>query len=48
VKTSARLVGTPVALAQAKAGDDPAGIVASWSGAEASWRRLRAPYLLYP
>ncbi len=48
VKTSARLVGTPVALARAKAGDDPAAIVASWAGAEAAWRRLRAPYLLYP
>jgi len=48
VKTSERLVGTPDALARAKAGDDPAAIVASWAGAEASWRRLRAKYLLYP
>jgi hypothetical protein len=48
VKTSERLVGTPAALARAKAGDDPAAIVASWAGAEASWRRLRAKYLLYP
>ncbi|MBL8138779.1 MAG: DUF1343 domain-containing protein [Acidobacteria bacterium] len=47
VKTSERLVGTPTALAGAKAGDDPAAIVASWAGAEASWRRLRAKYLLY-
>lgn len=47
VKNSERLVGTPVALARAKAGDDPAAIVASWAGAEASWRRLRAKYLLY-
>lgn len=47
VKTSERLVGTPAALARAKAGDDPAAIVASWAGAEASWRRLRAKYLLY-
>ena len=47
VKTSERLVGTPTALARAKAGDDPAAIVASWAGAEASWRRLRAKYLLY-
>ena len=31
-----------------EAGDDPAAIVASWAGAEAAWRRLRAPYLLYP
>lgn len=48
LKTSERLVGTPTALARAKAGDDPAAIVASWAGAEASWRRLRAKYLLYP
>lgn len=47
VKNSERLVGTPVALARTKAGDDPAAIVASWAGAEASWRRLRAKYLLY-
>ena len=30
-----------------KAGDDPAAIAASWSGAEARWRLLRAKYLLY-
>ncbi len=47
VKTSERLVGTPTALARAKTGDDPAAIVASWADAEASWRRLRAKYLLY-
>ena len=47
VKTSERLVGTPTALARAKAGDDPAAIVASWADAEATWRRLRAKYLLY-
>ena len=47
VKSSERLVGTPAALARAKAGDDPAAIVASWAGAEAGWRRMRAKYLLY-
>jgi uncharacterized protein YbbC (DUF1343 family)/CubicO group peptidase (beta-lactamase class C family) len=47
VKTSERLVGTPTALARARAGDDPVAIVASWAGAEAAWRRLRAKYLLY-
>ena len=47
VKTSERLVGTPTPLARAKAGDDPAAIVASWAEAEAAWRRLRAKYLLY-
>ncbi|MGE3472282.1 MAG: exo-beta-N-acetylmuramidase NamZ domain-containing protein [Vicinamibacterales bacterium] len=46
-KTSDRLVGTPTALARAKAGDDPADITAAWAGAEAAWRRLRAKYLLY-
>jgi uncharacterized protein YbbC (DUF1343 family)/CubicO group peptidase (beta-lactamase class C family) len=46
-KTSDRLVGTTTALARAKAGDDPVAIVLSWAGAEASWRRTRAKYLLY-
>ena len=48
VKTSERLVGTPTALARVRAGEDPAAIVASWAGAEATWRRLRSQYLLYP
>ena len=47
-KTTARLVGSSGALARAKAGEDPAAIAASWAGAEANWRRLRAKYLLYP
>ena len=47
-KTTARLLGSATALARAKAGEDPAAIVASWAGAEANWRRLRAKYLLYP
>jgi uncharacterized protein YbbC (DUF1343 family)/CubicO group peptidase (beta-lactamase class C family) len=47
-KTTARLVGSVAALARAKAGDDPAVIAASWAGAEANWRRLRAKHLLYP
>ncbi len=46
-QTSERLVGNAVALARARAGDDPAAIAASWAGAEASWRRTRAKYLLY-
>ena len=33
-------------LARARAGEDPAAIAASWAGAEAAWRRLRAKYLL--
>ena len=47
-KTTARLVGSGSALARAKAGEDPAAIAASWAGAEANWRRLRAKHLLYP
>ncbi len=47
-QTTARLLGSAAALARAKAGDDPAAIAASWAGAEANWRRLRAKYLLYP
>ena len=47
-KTTARLLGSATALARAKAGEDPAAIVASWAGAEANWRRIRAKYLLYP
>jgi len=47
-KTTARLVGSAAALARAKAGEDPAAIAASWAGAEANWRRLRARHLLYP
>ncbi|HUU35680.1 MAG TPA: DUF1343 domain-containing protein, partial [Vicinamibacterales bacterium] len=47
-KTTARLVGSAAALARAKAGEDPAAIAASWAGAEANWRRLRAQHLLYP
>ena len=47
-KTTARLVGSAAVLARAKAGEDPAAIAASWGGAEAHWRRLRAKHLLYP
>ena len=47
-KTTARLVGSSAVLARAKAGEDPAAIAASFAGAEAAWRRLRAKYLLYP
>ena len=47
-KTTARLIGSAAALARAKAGEDPVAIAASWAGAEANWRRLRAKHLLYP
>ena len=42
-----RLFGSREGLARIRAGDDPAAIAASWSAAEARWRLLRAPYLLY-
>jgi len=42
-----KLIGSAADIARLKAGDDPAAIAASWSGAEARWRLLRAKYLLY-
>jgi uncharacterized protein YbbC (DUF1343 family) len=47
-KTSERLLGSRSDFARARAGEDPAVIVAGWATAEAGWRRLRAKYLLYP
>jgi uncharacterized protein YbbC (DUF1343 family)/CubicO group peptidase (beta-lactamase class C family) len=42
-----RLFGSKDGLARVRAGEDPATIAASWNVAEARWRLLRAPYLLY-
>jgi uncharacterized protein YbbC (DUF1343 family)/CubicO group peptidase (beta-lactamase class C family) len=42
-----RLFGSRDSLVRAAAGEDPAAIAASWAGDEASWRLLRAKYLLY-
>ena len=42
-----RLFGSREGLGRIRAGDDPAAIAASWSAAEARWRLMRAPYLLY-
>jgi len=42
-----RLFGSREGIARIRAGDDPAAIAASWSVAEARWRLMRAPYLLY-
>jgi uncharacterized protein YbbC (DUF1343 family) len=42
-----RLFGSREGIARLRAGEDPAAIAASWSAAEARWRLLRAPYLLY-
>ena len=42
-----RLFGSRDGITRIRAGEDPAAIAASWSAAEARWRLLRAPYLLY-
>jgi hypothetical protein len=42
-----RLFGSREGISRIRTGDDPAAIAASWSAAEARWRLLRAPYLLY-
>jgi uncharacterized protein YbbC (DUF1343 family)/CubicO group peptidase (beta-lactamase class C family) len=47
IDAAARLFGSAEGLRRIAAGDDPAAIAASWSGAEARWRLLRARYLLY-
>jgi uncharacterized protein YbbC (DUF1343 family)/CubicO group peptidase (beta-lactamase class C family) len=47
VDQGVKLIGSKDAIARLKRGDDPAAIAASWSGAEARWRLLRAKYLLY-
>jgi hypothetical protein len=47
IDAAARLFGSADGLARLKAGEDPAAIATSWSGAEARWRLLRAKYLLY-
>jgi uncharacterized protein YbbC (DUF1343 family) len=47
IDQAARLFGSTDGLTRLKAGEDPAAIAATWSGAEARWRLLRAKYLLY-
>ncbi len=42
-----RLFGSRDGLARVRSGEDPAVIARSWEAAEARWRLLRAPYLLY-
>ncbi|MEO8682309.1 MAG: DUF1343 domain-containing protein, partial [Vicinamibacterales bacterium] len=44
---TARLVGSRDSLERVRRGEDPAVVAASWGAAEAAWRRMRAPYLLY-
>ncbi|MEZ5316611.1 MAG: DUF1343 domain-containing protein [Vicinamibacterales bacterium] len=47
IEASSGLFGSAAGIARIRAGDDPASVAASWSGAEARWRRIRAKYLLY-
>lgn len=47
LERAASLFGSTDGLRRLRAGDDPAAIAASWSAAEARWRRMRAKYLLY-
>jgi uncharacterized protein YbbC (DUF1343 family)/CubicO group peptidase (beta-lactamase class C family) len=47
IDAAARLFGSGDAIGRIKAGEDPAAVAASWSGAEARWRLMRAKYLLY-
>lgn len=47
IDSATRLFGSAAGLTRLKSGDDPAALAASWSGAEARWRLLRAKYLLY-
>jgi uncharacterized protein YbbC (DUF1343 family)/CubicO group peptidase (beta-lactamase class C family) len=47
IDSAARLFGSTDGLTRLKAGDDPEAVAASWAGAEARWRLLRAKYLLY-
>jgi uncharacterized protein YbbC (DUF1343 family)/CubicO group peptidase (beta-lactamase class C family) len=47
LEEAAYLFGSKAALQRIRAGDDPAGIAASWSADEAAWRLTRAQYLLY-
>jgi uncharacterized protein YbbC (DUF1343 family) len=42
-----RLMGSRDILERVRRGEDPAAVAASWAPAEASWRRLRAKYLIY-
>ncbi len=47
MESTDRLLGSRSSLERVRAGEDPATTAASWSAAEAGWRRLRAKYLLY-
>jgi uncharacterized protein YbbC (DUF1343 family)/CubicO group peptidase (beta-lactamase class C family) len=47
ITAAERLFGSADELARIAAGDDPAVVAASWAGADARWRLMRAKYLLY-
>jgi uncharacterized protein YbbC (DUF1343 family)/CubicO group peptidase (beta-lactamase class C family) len=42
-----RLVGSRRTVTRVLSGEDPAAIAASWQSDEATWRRVRAKYLIY-
>ena len=42
-----RLFGSRDGITRIRSGEDPSAIAASWAAAEARWRLVRAPYLLY-
>jgi hypothetical protein len=47
VDKAATLFGSADGLSQLKASADPATLAASWTDADARWRALTRPYLLY-
>jgi uncharacterized protein YbbC (DUF1343 family) len=46
-KNTVRLLGSQETIDRVRGGEDPGAVVRSWAAAEESWRRVRAPYLLY-
>jgi uncharacterized protein YbbC (DUF1343 family) len=47
LEDAALLFGSSATLAKVRAGEDPASIAAAWGKDEASWRLMRAKYVLY-
>jgi uncharacterized protein YbbC (DUF1343 family)/CubicO group peptidase (beta-lactamase class C family) len=47
-KTTVRLIGSQATVDRIRRGDDPTDIARAWAADEETWRRRRAPYLLYP
>jgi uncharacterized protein YbbC (DUF1343 family) len=47
MENTERLLGSRLSLERVRTGEDPATVAADWAAAEARWRQLRAPYLLY-